>query len=162
MSGPQIHVFKFYTAENPPHYVFKAHVGIVQCVAWLEDDSGFVSTGWDSAMYLWRLELAKPRLEEPADAGKSLDDARRPRQTNPVWEHKFKNLQVQAVVPYREEATSPLTLYMTVKDKSLREFAGSAGPGYDLKEKCRLEQMVQTGPVALMHRRKAIFMGTTD
>jgi len=35
-------------------------VGIVSCIAWFEDDSGFVSTGWDSAIYLWKLDLAKP------------------------------------------------------------------------------------------------------
>lgn len=66
VQGTQIHVFKFYTAENPPHYIFKSHVGIVSCIAWFEDDSGFVSTGWDSAIYVWKLDLAKPheQIEE--------------------------------------------------------------------------------------------------
>lgn len=64
MNGQNIHVFKFYTAENPPHYIFKAHQGIVRSIAWMDDDSGFISTGWDSAMYLWKLSLAKSREEE--------------------------------------------------------------------------------------------------
>jgi len=56
-------VFKFYTAENPSHYIFKAHIGIVQCISWLEDDSGFISTAFDSSMYVWKLALAKPEEE---------------------------------------------------------------------------------------------------
>jgi len=55
-------------------------------------------------------------------------------------------------------------LYMTVKDKSLREFV-QQGIGSNFKviqEKLRLEQECQTGPVCVMNKRKGIFMGTTD
>ena len=93
INGPVIHLFKFYTAENPPHYTFKAHVGIVQCVSWLDDDSGFISSGWDSSMYLWKLALAKPK-EEHEGEGKTIDDIKNPRQYNPIWKHVFKNLQI--------------------------------------------------------------------
>jgi len=72
----------------------------------------------------------------------------------------FKNLQVVQVLSYKEEANSPLTMYLTVKDRSLREFSGDTIK--DMKEVCRMEQQVQTGPIALMHKRKAIFLGTTD
>jgi WD40 repeat protein len=64
------------------------------------------------------------------------------------------------VIPFREEANSPLTLYLTVKDRSLREFSGDTIK--EMKEKCKLEQQVQTGPIVLMHKRKAMFLGTTD
>jgi len=56
MHGANIRVFKFYTAENPPHYTFKSHISTVVCVAWLEDDSGFFSTALDSSLYLWKLD----------------------------------------------------------------------------------------------------------
>jgi WD40 repeat protein len=72
-------VFKFYTAENPPHYIFKAHTGIVQCVSWLDDDSGFISSGWDSSMYLWKLALAKPKEENEEQNSKTIDDIKNPR-----------------------------------------------------------------------------------
>lgn len=30
-----IHVYKFYTAENPSEYIFKAHIGPIRSIAWL-------------------------------------------------------------------------------------------------------------------------------
>ena len=39
----------------------------MRSIAWLDDDSGFISTGWDSAMFLWKLALAEPREEEIKD-----------------------------------------------------------------------------------------------
>jgi hypothetical protein len=40
-------------AENPQ--VFKAHLGLIRSIAWLEDDTGFISSGWDAAVYVWKL-----------------------------------------------------------------------------------------------------------
>jgi WD40 repeat protein len=51
-----ISVYKFYTAENPTEYNFKAHIGKVRCVQWLDDDSGFISGGWDGSIYMWKLK----------------------------------------------------------------------------------------------------------
>lgn len=45
-----ISVHKFYTAECPAEYTFKDHSGKVRCIQWLDDDSGFISGGWDGAV----------------------------------------------------------------------------------------------------------------
>lgn len=50
-----IKVFRFYTATCPEKYIFKEHLGRVKSVAWLDDDSGFVSAGQDGLCISWRL-----------------------------------------------------------------------------------------------------------
>jgi len=51
-----INVFKFYTAENPPELTFKIHLGKVRCIDWFEDDSGFVSGGWDGTVNIVKVK----------------------------------------------------------------------------------------------------------
>lgn len=50
-------------------YIFKAHLGLIRSIAWLEDDTGFISSGWDASIYMWKLNLDK-------------DEA------NPIWDYK--------------------------------------------------------------------------
>lgn len=56
-NGHLIQVFNFFTAENPPHMQFKGHSNKVRTIAWTEDDLGFVSAGWDGAIYEWRFYM---------------------------------------------------------------------------------------------------------
>lgn len=51
----EIWVYKFYTAANPQYFKFVAHQQPVKRIAWLEDDTGFVSCGQDAMIYVWRL-----------------------------------------------------------------------------------------------------------
>lgn len=51
-----VHVFNFYTGENPPELIFKGHLGKVRCISWYEDDTGFVSAGWDGNIFSWNLK----------------------------------------------------------------------------------------------------------
>jgi WD40 repeat protein len=50
-----INVYRFYTAECPPEYVFKEHQAKVKCIEWTDDDSGFVSAGMDCFVIFWKL-----------------------------------------------------------------------------------------------------------
>ena len=50
-----IHVYNFYTAQNPLQYTFKAHSGPIRSISWLHDDTGFVSSALDSTIHMWRL-----------------------------------------------------------------------------------------------------------
>ena len=54
-SGQNIHVYNFYTGENPPNMIFKGHESKVTSISWEEDDSGFCSAGWNGAVYKWKL-----------------------------------------------------------------------------------------------------------
>lgn len=49
-----INVYKFYLPDTPPQ-VYKGHTGTIRCITWLTDDSGFVSSGWDASIYVWKL-----------------------------------------------------------------------------------------------------------
>ena len=52
-----ITVYKFYTAESPEEFNFKFHFGKVKCIHWLDDDSGFISGGYDGKVLLWKLYI---------------------------------------------------------------------------------------------------------
>ena len=44
--------------------IYKAHLGPVRCLNWFDDDSGFISGGWDGNVYTWNLYLDK---KDPKD-----------------------------------------------------------------------------------------------
>ena len=66
----QINVYKFYTGENTPDLCYKAHFGSVRCINWFDDDSGFISGGWDGFVYCWALYTDKndKKQENPRSA----------------------------------------------------------------------------------------------
>lgn len=69
-------VYKFYTAECPLQFQFEDHSQPVKRIAWLEDDTGFVTCGADAKLSMWLLHPdAKP------------DEQGQPAQ-NPVWSYK--------------------------------------------------------------------------
>ena len=55
MSINFIYVYNFYTAQNPVNMTFKAHGGTIRSIAWLDDDTGFVSSALDTTIYYWLL-----------------------------------------------------------------------------------------------------------
>lgn len=44
--------------------IYKAHLGPVRCLHWLDDDSGFISGGWDGNVYTWKLKIDKKNEKE--------------------------------------------------------------------------------------------------
>jgi len=50
-----VQVVNFYTAELTDKMLFKYHKDTVISISWLEDDTGFVTTGKDNLLLLWRL-----------------------------------------------------------------------------------------------------------
>jgi WD40 repeat protein len=63
-SQSNINVYKFYTGENTPEMIYKAHLGPVRCLHWLDDDSGFISGGWDGNVFTWKLNLSDDAKDE--------------------------------------------------------------------------------------------------
>lgn len=51
-----IQIYNFYTGENPHHMTFQGHDGKVRCISWFEDDSGFISAGWDGKINIWNIK----------------------------------------------------------------------------------------------------------
>ena len=51
-----IQIYNFYTGENPSNMIFNEHEGKVRCISWAEDDSYFVSAGWDGRIYVWNIK----------------------------------------------------------------------------------------------------------
>ena len=98
-NGSAIQVYKFYLPENPK--VFKGHNGTIRCITWLDDDSGFVSSGWDASIYVWK-------LSEPDNKS--------------VWEYRERGVNFTCLTTYKpEHAGSKHLIYATDTLRCLRE-----------------------------------------
>jgi WD40 repeat protein len=93
-------VYKFYTAERPNNYVFRKHNGLIKKISWLHDDTGFISIGWDSALYFWKLDDPEPK-----------------------WTYKRKNVEFTSVISFKAEGPNEYDpyVYVTGTDKCIRE-----------------------------------------
>jgi len=107
---------------------------MVKRISWLDDDSGFVSCGWDQTVYLWKLALAKNQDDNQHSIA---NEDKTKKLTNPVWEYRLKNVDFTSVKTYRKQGEENPSFYITGSDKSLREFFG---PENAIKERYRLEQ----------------------
>jgi len=136
-----ISVYKFYTAECPPEYTFKEHSGKVRCIQWLDDDSGFISGGWDGAVIMWK-------LHPEAAIGKDGAD----KETNPIQRYTLKNVNFSCVA---NKPDSKSTFYAVGTDKSIKEIEGG-------KEKLRYEAGVNISQLVLMHGARAFFAGIAE
>jgi len=118
--------------ENPQ--VFKGHNGTIRCIAWLDDDSGFVSSGWDASIYNWK-------LNNGTDDNKSL------------WEYKAKGVNFTCLTSFKPEgAGSKTMIYATDTLRALREI-------HDGQCYVKLEQGTCLQQVVIMHNRRAFFGG---
>ncbi len=113
-----ISVYKFYTAECPPEYNFKDHSGKVRCIQWLDDDSGFISGGWDGAVCMWKLHPDLGNEKNGVD-----------REANPYQKYSLKNVNFSCVA---NKPDSKTIFYAVGTDKSIKEIENG-------KEKLRYE-----------------------
>ena len=94
-----IHVYNFYTAQNPVNYTFKAHSGHIRSIAWLQDDSGFVSSALDSTIHMWSLN-----------------------QTQPIWSFTKANVDFTCLRVFKGDGNNEVPrVFATGQDKSIRE-----------------------------------------
>ena len=61
VSGPHIHVFATYSAEQL--CTLKGHSGVVRSISWREGDRGLASAGVDGAVYEWEWGTDGPTME---------------------------------------------------------------------------------------------------
>ena len=136
-----ISVYKFYTAECPPEYNFKDHSGKVRCIQWLDDDSGFISGGWDGAVCMWKLHPDQGNEKNGVD-----------REANPYQKYSLKNVNFSCVA---NKPDSKTTFYAVGTDKSIKEIENG-------KEKLRFEAGLNISQLVLMHGARAFFAGIAE
>ena len=111
-SSQTVSVYKFYTGESPSEFTFKGHSHLVKSIAWLEDDTGFVTCGWDNSIFMWKLYPEKSEGNEIVDH----------RVGQPTWQYTLKNQNFNCVAIYRPDGDDPEPIvYATCTDRTIRE-----------------------------------------
>lgn len=100
-SQSNINVYKFYTGENTQDMIYKAHLGPVRCLHWFDDDSGFISGGWDGNVFAWKL----------------YTDKKEPKDVNPKSQFTIKNFQFACVA---NKPDSKSIVYAAGIDKTIK------------------------------------------
>ena len=109
----------------------------MRCIHWYDDDSGFISGGWDGYVYCWQLNPNMNQL--PSDKEKA---------ENPQYSHFAKNYQFNAVC---NEPGSKSRVYASGMDKNIK-----------VMDKGNLwltfEVGVNVSQLAIMHGNKPILL----
>lgn len=151
-----IQVYNFYTGENPSNMIFSEHDGKVRCVSWFEDDSGFVSAGWDGKIYVWNIK----NNQKPEYFFESKG-------TNFNWVCKAPNLQtIYAVgtdktvreISYKikeEKSENSVSAIISTENKE------SKFP-IESRETTRYESFINYSQVSLLNGGRGVVIGTAD
>ena len=100
-SQSNINIYKFYTGENGD-MIYKLHGGPVRCLHWFDDDSGFISGGWDGNVFCW--DLFPNKSED-----KEVD--------GPYMIYSLKNFQFACVANHPDSKTK---IYAAGIDKTIK------------------------------------------
>ena len=159
-NAQNINVYKFYTGETSNDFFFKGHSNLIKSISWLEDDTGFVSCGWDSSVYLWKL-YQDPKTDD--------NDTSLSRIVQPVWEYKLKNQTFNSVAVFRPEAGDNINpvVYACATDRTIREIKTLQGgttdaPTFKAKESARYEEGIVYNQILTSYQRKFLIVGTSE
>jgi WD40 repeat protein len=132
-SQMNIIVYKFFTGETNPEMMYKAHLGPVKSIYWQDDDSGFISGGWDGNVFVWKL----------------FTDPYNPKDQNRVHMYYIKNFQFVSVTNKPEHKS---VVYGAANDKTIKMIDhGHLVMNYEAG------QMINQ--IQLLHGGRAIFAG---
>ena len=132
-----IWVYKFYTAAIPTHFKFSAHNQPVKRIAWLEDDTGFVTCGQDAYIHVWRL------YPEPGES-------------NPAWSFNlFSKSSFSSVACFKPEGSLEPLVYASGQDRSIREISKE-------EEQFRYEENLTYSQVLVGYQRSLIYAGLAE
>jgi hypothetical protein len=92
---------------------------VIRCITWFEDDSGFVSSGWDASIYVWKLNNQQEDNKY-------------------VWEYKVKGVNFTSLTTYKPDSAKDSIIYATDTLRCLREL--QEGDNHMGKEVLRYEQ----------------------
>ena len=132
----QINVYKFYTGENTPDLCYKGHFSTVRCIHWFDDDSGFLSGGWDGYVYYWNL----------------YSDPNNPKDVNPRLNYYHKNYQFTSVV---NKPDSKSIVYSSGMDKTIKVIDKG-------KLVLTYEAGLNISQICIMHGGRAMFAGVAE
>lgn len=137
-------MYKFYTGENTQDMIYKAHLGLVSCLHWLDDDSGFISGGWDGYVYTWKLQTDKRNDQEL---------------NNPRYPFALKNFQFACVANNRtasiDKPEAKTVVFASGIDKTIKKIE----QGVEVQ---RYDAGANISQIQLMRGGRAIFAGIAE
>ena len=77
-------------------------------IAWLQDDSGFISCGQDAVIYYWKLY---PKRDDNSD------------EQNPIWSFRHQKISFSSVAVFKSVEEADPVVYATGSDRSIREIS---------------------------------------
>jgi hypothetical protein len=119
----------------------------VKRIAWLEDDSGFISCGQDAMLYIWKLY--------PGPLAKNTSGIQE--EHNPVGSYKHQKIAFTSVATFKSPETKsgkPI-LYVAGSDRSIREIKDDE-LSLCYEENCTYSQIL------IGHMRKMIIAGVAE
>jgi len=135
-SQNHINVYKFYTGENNQDLIYKAHNGPVRCIHWFDDDSGFISGGWDGNVFTWKLYTDKTDVQDQ----------------NPKSAFTIKNFQFASVA---NKPDSKSIIFATGVDKTIKVIENN-------KPILTYEAGVNLSQIQILHGGRALFAGVAE
>ena len=116
--------------------IYKLHEGPVRCLHWFDDDSGFISGGWDGNVFCWKL----------------YTDKKDPKDENPQFHYKLKNFQFTCVA---NQPDSKSVIYAASSDKTIKTISGG-------NLQTTYETGVNISQIKLLNGGRAMFAGVAE
>jgi len=114
-------VYNFYTWTRPKEWEFRRHGAYIRSISWLEDDSGFVSCGYDENVCLWKLN---PTEEDKAALNlKEGEEYHHGLVNNKPYVIKGSDFSHVAVSKHDNDKSPIIYACGSEKDKAIREIS---------------------------------------
>lgn len=162
-----IQVYNFYTGENPSSMIFNEHEGKVRCISWAEDDSYFVSAGWDGRIYVWNIKNnQKPEYYFESKGTNFSCVAIAPNISPAVSEGRSAVKEV--IFSVGTDKTVREIIYKTKEDKAETSVSAIISTEketkfpLETKEKMRYESYSNYSQIALLNGARGLIVGTAD
>ena len=150
-----IQVYNFYTGENPPNMIFNEHDGKVRCISWFEDDSGFVSAGWDGKIYVWNIKNnQKPEYYFESKGTNFSSVAKMPNSKTVFAVGADKTVREISYKIKEEKNESSVSAIISTEKESKFPI--------ETKEKLRFLTHVNYSQVALLNGGRGLVVGTAE
>jgi cilia- and flagella-associated protein 57 len=150
-----IQIYNFYTGENLSSMIFNEHEGKVRCISWAEDDSYFVSAGWDGRIYVWNIKNnSKPEYYFDSKGTNFSCVAKAPGM-NSVFAVGTDKTVREISYKMKEEKNETSVSAMIATEKETKY-------PLETKEKTRYESYINYSQICLLNNGRGVIVGTAD